>query len=109
MSHPTRAIIHLDRLAHNLRLLSELAGGCPLWPCIKANAHGHGLAIVARELVTLGYDTLCVAHACEGDETASADALAETLGTIHYEVVTAIARREPRIAARGGEPLPAAP
>jgi alanine racemase len=68
VSHPTRAIIHLDRLAHNLRLLGELVGGRPLWPCIKANAYGHGAEIVARRLVALGYDTLCVAHASEAIE-----------------------------------------
>jgi alanine racemase len=65
VSHPTRAIVHLDR---NLRLLGELTGGRPLWPCIKANAYGHGSEIVARHLVALGYDTLCVAHASEALE-----------------------------------------
>ncbi len=63
--HLTRACIHLDRLAHNLRLLQELAGERPLWPAIKANAYGHGLEIVARHLVSHGYDTLCVAHVTE--------------------------------------------
>jgi alanine racemase len=63
--HPTRALIHLDRLAHNVRLLQDLAGGRPLWPAIKANAYGHGAAIVARRLVALGCDTLCVAHVPE--------------------------------------------
>jgi len=68
VSHPTRAIIHLDRLARNLRLLRELVGGRPLWPCIKADAYGHGAELVAHELVALGYDTLCVAHASEAVE-----------------------------------------
>lgn len=68
MTHPTRAILHLDRLARNLGLLGELAGGRPLWPCIKANAYGHGAELVARELVSLGHDTLCVAHASEAVE-----------------------------------------
>ncbi len=63
--HPTRALIHLDRLTHNVRLLEELAGGRPLWPAIKANAYGHGAQIVAHHLVALGYDTLCVAHVSE--------------------------------------------
>jgi len=65
VSHPTRAIVHLDRLTRNLSLLSELVGGRPLWPCLKANAYGHGADLVARHLVGLGLDTLCVAHACE--------------------------------------------
>ncbi len=63
--HPTRAVIHLDRLAHNVGLLRELAGGRPLWPAIKANAYGHGAELVARRLVETGIDTLCVAHAPE--------------------------------------------
>lgn len=60
--HPTQALIHLDRLTHNVRLLEELACGRPLWPAIKANAYGHGAEIVFRHLVALGCDTLCVAH-----------------------------------------------
>jgi alanine racemase len=71
VSHPTRAIVHLDRLARNLQLLGDVAGGRTLWPCIKANAYGHGAEIVARQLVALGYDTLCVAHASEALELRS--------------------------------------
>jgi alanine racemase len=63
--HPTRALIHLERLTHNVLLLREIVGGRPLWPAIKANAYGHGAEIVARHLVALGCDTLCVAHAGE--------------------------------------------
>jgi alanine racemase len=65
VSHLTTAQIHLDRLAHNMRLLQAAAGGRPLWPAIKANAYGHGAEIIARQLVRLGYDTLCVAHIVE--------------------------------------------
>ena len=61
----TRAYIHLERLAHNLRLLQEQAGAVPLWPVIKANAYGHGAALVARHLATLGYRTLGVADVAE--------------------------------------------
>ncbi len=63
--HLTQALIHLDRLAHNIGLLRELVGGVALWPAIKANAYGHGAEIVARHLVSLGCDTLCVAHVSE--------------------------------------------
>ena len=63
--HPTRALIDLDALTHNLRLLESLVGGRPLWPAVKANAYGHGAAIVARHLAALGCDTLCVAHLAE--------------------------------------------
>ena len=61
----TRAFIHTDRLAHNMRLLQELVGGIPLWPCIKANAYGHADEIIARELLRLGYDTFGVADVRE--------------------------------------------
>jgi alanine racemase len=65
VSHPTQATIHLDRLSRNLRLLQTLVDDRPLWPCIKANAYGHGLVPVARHLAALGQDTLCVAHVSE--------------------------------------------
>ena len=57
--------IHLDHLAHNMRLLQELVGNRPLWPAIKANAYGHGAELVGRHLVHLGYNQLCVAHVAE--------------------------------------------
>lgn len=63
--HLTRALIHLGRLTRNLRQLQAEAGDTPLWPAIKANAYGHGAEIVARHLVDIGYQTLCVAHAPE--------------------------------------------
>jgi alanine racemase len=64
-SNPTRALIHLERLTLNVRLLQEHVGDRPLWPAVKANAYGHGASLVAGHLVGLGYDTLCVAHAEE--------------------------------------------
>jgi alanine racemase len=63
--HLTTAVIHLDRLAHNLNLLQQAVGRRPLWPCIKANAYGHGAELVARHLVRLGYNTLGVADVPE--------------------------------------------
>ncbi len=66
--HLSQARINLDHLAHNLSLLSSLAGGRPLWPAIKANAYGHGAALIARAIVALGHDTLCVAHVGEAAE-----------------------------------------
>ncbi|MDJ0848027.1 MAG: alanine racemase [Myxococcota bacterium] len=68
-THPTRARIHLGPLAHNLRLLQALVGpGRRLWPAIKANAYGHDAGIVARALLALGVDTLCVSHPEEAIE-----------------------------------------
>jgi alanine racemase len=61
----TRAEINLDHLTHNMELLQELVGTRSMWPAIKANAYGHGMEIIARHLVKLGYNTLCVAHITE--------------------------------------------
>ncbi len=69
IDHPNRltnAFIHLDRLTHNLKLLQEQVGERAIWPCIKANAYGHGLEIVAGHLTRLGYNTLGVADVGEG-------------------------------------------
>jgi alanine racemase len=48
-----------------MELLQELVGTRPMWPAIKANGYGHGMKIIARHLVKLGYKTLCVAHITE--------------------------------------------
>jgi alanine racemase len=61
----SKAFIHLDRLTHNLGVLQRQVGDRPLWPAVKANAYGHGIDIVARHLVRLGCDTLCVAQVSE--------------------------------------------
>jgi len=63
--HLTRVEINLDYLTHNMALLQELVGTRPMWPAIKANGYGHGMEIIARHLVKLGYQTLCVAHVTE--------------------------------------------
>lgn len=61
--------IHLERLAHNVAVLRDVAGGTPLWPVVKSNAYGHGAVGVARALVEeLGCDTLCVARVHEALE-----------------------------------------
>jgi alanine racemase len=57
----TRVVVHLDRLARNLRLLQELVGDRAVWPIIKADAYGHGARIVARHLADSGYRTVGVA------------------------------------------------
>lgn len=64
-SRLTRAEIHVSRLARNLRVLQDIVGPRPLWPCIKANAYGHGIELIARQLIALGYDTFGVADVSE--------------------------------------------
>jgi alanine racemase len=82
-------------MAHNLRVLGELAGGRPLWPVIKSNAYGHGAVGVARSLVALGYRTLCVARVPEALELVEAgiEARCVLLSPACPEYVETIARR----------------
>jgi len=90
----TKAFIHLQHLTHNVRLLQELVGKRPLWPCIKAEAYGHGARIVAGHLTSLGYHTFGVADVEEGIALVEAGiqatfiVLSETLPT-HCEALVA--------------------
>ena len=61
----TKVYLYLDRLTGNMKLLQQQAGNRELWPCIKANAYGHGADIIARHLYRLGYSTFCVADVAE--------------------------------------------
>ncbi|WP_349431162.1 alanine racemase [Methylomarinum sp. Ch1-1] len=61
----TKVYLHLDRLIENLKLLQQQVGERPLWPCIKANAYGHGAELVAHHLYRQGYKTFCVADVGE--------------------------------------------
>src|SRR4026209_444565 len=57
----TRALINLDHLTHNYRLLQRQARGAQVWPVLKANGYGHDAAIVAAHLMGMECRTLCVA------------------------------------------------
>ncbi len=48
-----------------MALLQDRVCTRSLWPCIKANAYGHGAEIVARHLSSLGYRTFGVADVSE--------------------------------------------
>lgn len=60
-----RVYLDLGRLEHNMRVLERCVGKRPLWPCVKANAYGHGAVPIARHLLRLGYDRLGVADVTE--------------------------------------------
>ncbi|MDE7225024.1 MAG: serine racemase VanT catalytic subunit [Acetatifactor sp.] len=63
------AEIDLASLAHNVRYLqSLLPDHCSLMPVVKANAYGHGAALIAGALNTLGIYSFCVACVSEGVE-----------------------------------------
>lgn len=64
-----RAWIELDAAAlrHNVQELQGLLpAGAHLMPVVKADAYGHGAALVAKELNRMGIRSFCVATATEG-------------------------------------------
>ncbi len=62
---PTRIVVDLDAIAHNLAGIRARTG-VPVMAVVKANAYGHGLVPVARHLEALGVDQLGVAFLEEG-------------------------------------------
>lgn len=50
MTRATRAVIDLDALRHNFRILSERAPSSRVMTVVKANAYGHGLEAIVRAL-----------------------------------------------------------
>ncbi|MDR0409626.1 MAG: alanine racemase [Spirochaetaceae bacterium] len=65
----TKAIIHLDRLRTNIKIVREhLRKGTALCMPVKADAYGHGAVRIAEEAVRCGVDYLAVATVDEGLE-----------------------------------------
>jgi alanine racemase len=62
---PTRIVVALDALAHNLRSIRTHVGA-PVMGIVKANAYGHGLVPVALHLQAQGIEQLGVAFLEEG-------------------------------------------
>lgn len=61
--------LNAENLRHNVaQLRALLPKGCELMPVLKANAYGHGAAIIAKELQKIGVQAFCVATAPEGVE-----------------------------------------
>ena len=65
---PTSAQIDLSAIAHNVSLLTELAGEAQLCVVVKADGYGHGAVPVARTAVAAGASWLAVALVEEGAE-----------------------------------------
>jgi alanine racemase len=66
-AHQTRLEIHLDALAHNLRVYQRMLGpGVRTMAMVKAAAYGSGSREVARLLEFCRADYLCVAYGDEG-------------------------------------------
>ena len=66
MSFGARALIRLGALEHNLDVIRAAAPGSKIMAVIKANAYGHGMVTVARQLN--GADAFAVARVPEGIE-----------------------------------------
>lgn len=62
---PVRAVIRLDHLRHNVRVLQQQAG-VPLMGVVKADAYGHGAVRVADVLHEEGVRHFAVARLSEG-------------------------------------------
>jgi len=60
VSFGARALIRLGALGHNLKLLRSAAPGAKVMAVIKANAYGHGMEAVARQLADV--DAFAVAR-----------------------------------------------
>jgi len=76
----TRAVIHLENLRHNIRVVrSEIGIGAGICMAVKANAYGHGAVQVARAAVEEGVHALGVATAEEGRQLREAGIAAPIL------------------------------
>ena len=66
---PTRVEVDLGAIAANTRTFKNMLGeGCRLMAVVKADAYGHGAAVVAREALSAGAEWLAVALAQEALE-----------------------------------------
>ncbi len=65
-NRPTRAEISFTALAHNLQIIKDIVGDAKIMAVVKAEAYGHGLVPVAKELTRLGVDHLAVSFLEEG-------------------------------------------
>lgn len=68
LDYPGRAVIDLDALTHNIRVLRDAAPDCLQLAVVKANAYGHGLLPVALAALDAGSDWLGVAQVGEALE-----------------------------------------
>ncbi len=60
--------INLDALDNNIRLIRTIADGKPLMAIVKANAYGHGIDTVAKELFSEGVTDFAVSNVLEALE-----------------------------------------
>ncbi len=66
MMRPATVELSLDHLKHNYRILCQRAGTARVMAVVKANAYGHGLALIAPALYAEGCRLFAVTDAVEG-------------------------------------------
>lgn len=72
--------LNIGHLIHNIRQFRALLPrDCALMPAVKANAYGHGAALVSKALQGQGIQNFCVASAAEGIELRRAGITGEIL------------------------------
>jgi alanine racemase len=71
-ARPTRAVIDLDAIAHNVRLFRDRPHTATIVAVVKADGYGHGAVPVARAALAAGAEWLAVALIEEGEELRAA-------------------------------------
>lgn len=66
--HRVWAEINLDALGNNIKEIQKFAPDKDIMAVVKANAYGHGVALVAPELFSLGITRFCVSNMGEAKE-----------------------------------------
>jgi len=77
------ALVDLDAIAHNVRVLAEHAGPAGLMAVVKADGYGHGAAPVARTALAAGAAELGVATVDEAVALRAAGIGAPVLAWLH--------------------------
>ena len=77
------AIIDLNALEHNTRVLKDMIGERKLIAVVKADAYGHGAYPVARSVLEAGADILGVVHVTEALELRSEGITAPIIAWLH--------------------------
>ncbi|MEB3067937.1 alanine racemase [[Mycobacterium] vasticus] len=78
-----QALVDLDAIAHNVRVLAEHAGAAGVMAVVKADGYGHGAAQVARAALAAGAAELGVATVDEAVALRAAGITAPVLAWLH--------------------------
>lgn len=78
-----QAVVDLDAVAHNVRLLREYAGSAAVMAVVKADGYGHGAVPIARAALAAGAAELGVTTVAEALALRSAGITAPVLAWLH--------------------------